>query len=155
MEPEKQQLKRRQYIVDPAYQLRFVTRVFLIVLAVAVPGSFIATGLVWSTMYRPELGSQTHLIVAIESVAMTLLAELILALPIVFFLSIRQSHRIVGPITRIKQCLEGIGAGDFSQRIHLRKGDVLDDLAKAINAMAENLQRRGPGGSSGSSPSSS
>lgn len=153
MDP-KPQFKRRQYIVDPAYQLQFVTRVFLMVLAVAVSGSFIATVLVWRMMYQPELGTQTNLIVAIEAVAMTLLAELFLALPLVFFMSIRQSHRIVGPINRIKRCLADISAGDFSQRIYLRKGDALEDLAKSINAMAEELQRRFHGASAGSPPSS-
>ena len=152
MDAGKPQFKRRQYIVDPAYQIRFVTRVFLIVLAVAVIGSLIATALVWATMYKPELGNQDYLIVAIEAVAMTLLAELILSLPLVFVLSIRQSHRIVGPINRLKRCLAAIGAGDYSQRITLRKGDALEELAKSINEMAQALQRRSSGGSSPSSP---
>jgi methyl-accepting chemotaxis protein len=134
--------KRRQYIVDPAYQLRFVTRIFLIVLGVAVPGSFIATFLVWQNLYRPELGNQAHLITAIIAVAMTLLAELLIALPVVFVMSIRQSHRIVGPMNRLKQTLAAIGSGDLSQRIYVRKGDALEELAAAINAMAEQLQQR-------------
>ena len=134
--------KRKQYLVDPAYQLRFVSRVFLVVLAVAVVSSIVSTVLIWKNMYRTDLESQTPLIASLIAVATTLLIELLLAIPIVFFLGIRQSHRVVGPMNRLKRMLEAIGTGDFSQRISLRQGDALEDLAKSINQMAENLQRR-------------
>ena len=137
--------KRKQYLVDRDYQLRFVTRMFMIVLAVAAVSSLIATGLLWRYMYQPDLPQQT-LIYCFISVALTLLVELLLSIPIVLFVGIRQSHRIVGPMNRIKRTLEAIGAGDFSQRITLRQGDALEDLAKAINQMAEALQRRSPPG---------
>lgn len=136
--------KRKQYLVDRAYQLRFVTRVFMAVLAVAVASSLISTALLWTNMYRPDLDTQTPLIASLIAVASTLLIELLLAIPIVFFLGIRQSHRIVGPMNRLKRTLEAIGAGDFSVRITLRQGDALEDLAKSINQMAEGLQQRFP-----------
>lgn len=138
--------KRKQYLVDRDYQLRFVTRMFMIVLAVAAASSLVATGLLWRYMYHPELSQQT-LIYCFISVALTLLVELLLSIPIVLFVGIRQSHRIVGPMNRIKRTLEAIGNGDFSQRITLRQGDALEDLAKAINQMAESLARRSSSGS--------
>ena len=133
--------KRKQYLVDRDYQLRFVTRMFMIVLAVAAASSLIATGLLWRYMYQPDLPQQT-LIYCFISVALTLLVELLLSIPVVLFVGIRQSHRIVGPLNRIKRTLEAIGAGDFSQRITLRQGDALEDLAKTINQMAEALRQR-------------
>ena len=133
---------RKQYLVDRGYQLRFVTRVFIVVLAVAVVSSLIATGMLWANMYNPELEQQTLLIACLISVATTLLIELLLAIPIVFFLGIRQSHRIVGPMNRIKRTIEAISTGDFSQRITVRQGDALEDLAKTINQMAEKLGQR-------------
>ena len=47
-------------------------------------------------------------------------------------------------MNRLKRMLEAIGQGDFSQRITLRKGDALEDLAAAINRMAESLQQHSP-----------
>ena len=134
--------KRTQYLVDRGYQLRFVTRLFMVVLAVAVVSSLISSALVWNNMYAPEQESQALLVVALVAIASTLLVELLLAIPLVFILGIRQSHRIVGPMTRITRTLEAIGRGDFSQRITLRHGDVLEDLTKSINRMAETLQQR-------------
>ena len=136
--------KRTQYLVDRGFQLRFFTRVLLVVFAVAVVSSFVTSGLLWVNMYRPELEPHTTLIAGLVAVATTLLIELLLAIPLVFFLSIRQSHRIVGPMNRLKKMLEAIGAGDFSQRITLRQGDALEDLAKSINQMAQQLGQRSP-----------
>ncbi|MGH8244955.1 MAG: HAMP domain-containing protein [Gammaproteobacteria bacterium] len=139
--------KRTQYLVDRAYQLRFVTRLFMAVLAVAVASSLIASTLLWRQLYQPELGSTSTLATGLVAVASTLLVELLLAIPLVFILGIRQSHRIVGPMKRIQKTLEAIGRGDFSQRITLRQGDVLWELAASINRMAEALQQRQSGGS--------
>ena len=136
--------RRKQYLVDRGYQLRFVTRLFTVVLAVAVASAFLASAMLWEHMYTPEMEPHVSLITALIAVAVTLLIELLLAIPLVFYLGIRQSHRIVGPMNRIKRALEAIGQGDFSKRIILRQGDALEELAKAINQMAESLQKRAP-----------
>ena len=136
--------RRKQYLVDRGYQLRFVTRVFVVVLIVAVVSSLISTGLLWTNMYRADLEQQATLIAALIAVATTLLIELLISIPLVFFLGIRQSHRVVGPVNRIKRVLEAIGSGDFSQRIVVRRGDALEDVAKSINQMADHLHQRFP-----------
>ena len=135
--------RRKQYLVDRDYQLRFVTRLFMAVLAVAAISSLVATGLLSVYMYQPELPQQTMIYCSI-AIALTLLVELLISIPVVWFLGIRQSHRIVGPMSRIKRMLEAVGNGDFSQRITLRKGDALEDLAVSINQMTEALGRRYP-----------
>ncbi|MBI4343112.1 MAG: HAMP domain-containing protein [Candidatus Omnitrophica bacterium] len=134
--------KRRQYLVDRAYQLRFVTRLFLVLLSIAALTCLVSSGLLWRNMYVPHQDASPALMTAaLIAVSLTILVELLIAVPIVFFLGIRHTHRIVGPLKRLRRTLEAIGAGDFSQRITLRNGDALEDLAKAINEMAEQLQR--------------
>ena len=137
--------KRRQYLVDRPYQLRFVTRLFMGVLGIAVASSLIASVILWRQLYTPELGTNAPLVTGLVAVSATLLVELLLSIPLIFFLGIRQSHRVVGPMKRIKATLQAIGDGDFSQRITLRKGDALEDTAEAINKMAESLQQRQAG----------
>lgn len=135
--------KRRQYLVDRAYQLRFVTRMFMVVLAVAAVSSLIASGLLSASMYQPDLPQQT-VVYCFIAIALTLLVELLISIPAIWILGIRQSHRVVGPIMRLKKMIEAIGNGDFSQRITLREGDALEGLAKSLNAMCESLQKRYP-----------
>ena len=143
MTPERP-YRRRQYLVDRRYQLQFVSRIFMLVLLVAVISLILSSVLLWRNMYQPELQSQTPLVAALVASATTMLVELLVAIPLVFFLSIRQSHRIVGPINRLQRLLEAVGNGDFSQRITLRHGDALEDLAKSINQMVQNLEQRFP-----------
>ena len=47
----------------------------------------------------------------LRAVATTLLIELLLAIPIIFYLGIRQSHRIIGPMARLKDTFKAIGEG--------------------------------------------
>lgn len=138
-----QQFKRKQYLVDPGYQLRFATRLFATVLGVALLSALIATGILWTNLSQSDLEHQATFVASLVAVSTTLLIELLIAIPIVFYLGIRQSHRIVGPMNRIRRLLEAMAAGDYSQRLTLRRGDVLTDLAETINRLADSLQDRG------------
>ncbi len=137
-----QPYRRTQYLVDRGYQLSFVSRVFLVILAVAVFSFSMATVLLAKHLYAPE--SHTPLVVALVAITTMMLIELLISIPLVFLLSVRQSHRIMGPMSRIQRALEAIGTGDFTQRVVIRQGDALEDLAKTINRMAEELQHRFP-----------
>ena len=48
----------------------------------------------------------------------------------------------MGPIKRMIGTLDAIATGNFSQRLVLRQGDVLEDVAQSINRMADQLQKR-------------
>jgi methyl-accepting chemotaxis protein len=136
--------KRNIFLVDRGYQLQFVTRLFLVLLTIAVIAALAASALLWNSMFNPEAPSHEALITGLAAIAVTLLLELLIAIPLIFVLGVRQSHRLIGPVNRVKRALEAIGQGDFSQRVILRQGDALEDLARAINKMAGNLQQRFP-----------
>ena len=142
-------VKRRVYLVDRHYQTRFMVQLFWVVLATTVSGALACTLLWWRAVSLHGQGLQTALLTAaLLAVAPLFFVELLLAIPIILALGLRQSHRVVGPVARFKRALQEIGEGDFTGRIHLRKSDELPDLAEAINQMAERLQRRFPGGGS-------
>ena len=52
------------------------------------------------------------------------------------------SHRMAGPVYRFEQTCKAIAKGDFSQRVHLRKGDRLTDLQKEFNHMMDVVEDR-------------
>lgn len=68
------------------------------------------------------------------------LAILIFGLTVAF-ISIRFSHRVAGPIYRIKTVLDRATLGDFSPRITLRKKDQLKDLAQKLNTLLDTLEK--------------
>ena len=135
---------RKQYLVDRSYQLRFVARLLVVIFMIAMGSSLIASAILWKSMYSADLEQQAHIVSGLVGISMTLLIELLLSISILYYLGIRQTHRVVGPLKRLTKTLEAIGQGDFTQRINLRKGDVLEDLAQTINQMADTLQKRFP-----------
>ncbi|HEX9779741.1 MAG TPA: HAMP domain-containing protein [bacterium] len=137
--------KRTQYLVDRAYQLKVVWRMSVLAIMLMLGTLLASSVLLWLNLYDPRLGDQRDLVTGLLAVSIALAVQLVIVLPIIYHVGIRHTHRVVGPIRRITQTLEAIGNGDYSQRIILRKGDVLIDLAEAINQMAEQLERRSPG----------
>ena len=50
------------------------------------------------------------------------------------------SHKMAGPVYRFEQVCKSIAKGDYSQRVHLRKGDQLMDLQDAFNQMMDKIE---------------
>lgn len=65
---------------------------------------------------------------------------------LVIIISAIVSHKMAGPVYRFEQTCKEIAKGDFSQRVHLRKGDQLVELQEAFNNMMDvvenNLKKR-------------
>ncbi len=51
------------------------------------------------------------------------------------------SRRITRPILKLTEASERLGQGDFSQRVTVRGGDEVADLARKFNRMAERLEK--------------
>lgn len=50
------------------------------------------------------------------------------------------SHKMAGPVYRFEQVCKAIAKGDYSQRVHLRKGDQLMELQDAFNQMMDKIE---------------
>ena len=50
------------------------------------------------------------------------------------------THRIVGPVYRIKRLLRQVGTARFSVKQRLRRGDELEDLFETFLQMAHSLE---------------
>lgn len=136
------QYKRRVYFIEPSFQLRFITKTFLFILV----GSLIAAGSVFYTGWT-EFGEklaavypQGHLVKIFYKVNLQVLINLFLALPILLYISMRISHRIAGPVYRIKKELAEIGQGRLDKQVKLRDRDELKDIATSINQMLTGLK---------------
>ena len=68
---------------------------------------------------------------------------LLVLVPVMAWDTIRFSHRIVGPLVRIRKTLQEMAAGELVRPIKLRDGDYLTELRDDFNKMLEALQKRG------------
>jgi nitrogen fixation/metabolism regulation signal transduction histidine kinase len=57
-----------------------------------------------------------------------------------FWIGLRLSHRIGGPIVNIQRILEQAQRGDYKARITLRSKDFLHEIADSVNLLLEKLE---------------
>ncbi len=70
---------------------------------------------------------------------------------VVVFQSLHVANRVAGPEQRLKQTLQRVRRGDLSNRIHLRRGDLLGPLARECNELLDWLNANPPAGTVGGS----
>jgi nitrogen fixation/metabolism regulation signal transduction histidine kinase len=63
-------------------------------------------------------------------------------LVITFIISIFLSHRIAGPLYRLRKSMEEVAKGNFDQRINFRKADHFMELQDVFNEMIQYLSVR-------------
>ena len=113
--------------------------VLLLMAAAAILGVYVA---LWLTLYSYELLNDASIVALFNTVSWTVVLELIVLVPIVSWLGILLTHKIAGPLVRIRAALADMENGKFDIHIQLRKGDALVDLAEDINRLAAFLRSR-------------
>ncbi len=137
-------LRRRSYLVEKKFQLRFAGMIILFMFAVALFSSLTMYYYIW-TLLGEKLANvypQGRLVGILKSANLILFTRLGLITPLVFVIAIVLSHRIAGPIYRIKKTLDEISKGDYAKRLHLRKTDELKDVADSINRAIDKLEEK-------------
>lgn len=138
-------IKRRQFLIDPAFQYRFVKKLVsmtLLVVMTASAGILFVLSLMEKEILQPDPFSTFHSVTlaTMPSVAW-MLSHLwpyfLLALGLVAVISLLfgviESFRIAGPGFRMRQMLKSIARGDFTAtKVSLRKGDELESLYSEI-----------------------
>ncbi len=139
-------------IVATSYQRRSV-------LVRGFQGSFVLTQLLWLTLLlvifaallvAPFVRSMQHVganadnglardFLVLHSVLWPLLAALLAGNAAVF---VWLSHRVAGPIYRLRRVFEGVSTGRLDLRVRIRRHDYLTEEAAVLDAMIGELRRR-------------
>ena len=139
-EMEKKKLRRRnRWIVDRRFQLRLTF--FLVLLQVNV-GIFFHALLTFRVQQIANEATSLKAFVGMDLWKAGLPALGVAALLTsiaVYVIGIRYSNQIVGPLPRIRRNLKQLGRGEKPTRLHLRRGDVLAELAASVNELADTL----------------
>lgn len=139
---EQPRYHRKRFLVEPTYQLSFFFKLLSAIVAVGFLSAFLAMGITMRNLARPEAAEQPLLHGALIGILLALFINLIIAIPIAYYIGLRQSHRVIGPLGRVMRSLEAIGRGESANGLSLRKSDVLKAIEGAINQMARDLERR-------------
>jgi hypothetical protein len=64
-------------------------------------------------------------------------------MPLAAWDAVKFSHRLVGPLVRVRQAVRDLAEGNPVRPLRFRQGDYLGELRDDFNGMLEALQRRG------------
>ena len=67
----------------------------------------------------------------------------VLLFPIVFWDTLKISHRVAGPLVRFRNEFRRLARGERVQPVELRNGDLLTEFSIAFNEFVESMEKRG------------
>lgn len=138
--------KRRIYFIEKEFQTKFMLKFFSLV---AIGGLITVGALYLATMQSNTVAFVDSRVVvkttadfllplAIQTVIIVTVIVSIAALVVTLFVS----HKIAGPLYRLKKVMASLEKGDFSGDFRLRHYDQLQDIAGAFNSMIVNTKER-------------
>jgi len=139
-------LKRKKYIIDPTFQLKFISKFCLVVLI-----AFILIGGVVFMLTRNSTTiaiEDTKIMVKDTSdfilpiLSLTLVMVIVATALTVLILTLFVSHKIVGPIYRVQREIDLMKDGDLTRSFNIREKDQLQGLANSLSLMTNKLRSR-------------
>lgn len=140
----KRSYKRRQYFIAAKFQLKFVGIILLFMFAVALFSALTIYYYTWMLLGEKlaNIYPQGRLVGILRSAQYVLLIRILIFSPFVAAVAIVLSHRIAGPIYRMKKTLDEVVEGNYSLRLRLRRTDELKDVAESMNKVIEILENK-------------
>ena len=136
---------RKRYFIEKKFQLRYAG----IILFVAFMTTLISGATVFYTTWDilgdklSAVYPQGIFVDTFNKVLISLVRNMAILAAFVFAFAIVISHRIAGPVFRLKRVIHDIGEGKLdSLPVYLRKTDELHDLAEELNSIEKKLRAR-------------
>jgi methyl-accepting chemotaxis protein len=136
---------RRNYYIDKDFQTKFIVRFWLVLAA----GSLLTVAAVyWLAQNTTTVGivdGRVAVHTTAEYLLPLLLQTVAIELAVVSLFTVLMtlvvSHKIAGPLYRLKETLESLGNGELKP-MHFRKGDQLQKVSSSYNAAIEKLNAK-------------
>jgi len=139
--------RRRKILIDKRFQFRFALAgaLYIGVIAICLSLPFVP---LLNTMRALLEGEPTYLVELVhrqENLAILtfILCTVWLAAAWVLF-AIHRSHKVAGPVYKLKMFMNGMTVDKLNDRVTLRNGDELKPLAQALNNMLDRIEKGSP-----------
>jgi methyl-accepting chemotaxis protein len=138
--------RRRTLLINRPFQLRFSIYVCAWVLALCFIYPLIVANL-FDYFARYVAMDPTHADVGTlmgtrKAVVSLLAVTEVVFLLLTFILSLFMSHRIAGPIFKLRKTFDDFSKGAFDRKLYFRKKDYFPELADDFNQMVRNVRER-------------
>lgn len=139
MRPYKRSLKN--YFIDKRFQTKYLLLTILLLgtytfIFIAILFSPSILTLFFDASLEEKAAAARTFLVLHDTIWPTAAAVIL----IFGFLSIFLTHKIAGPVYRLKQALTELIGGNLDTRMRLRKGDDLQELAAQVNLFSDELR---------------
>ncbi|HEC79132.1 MAG TPA: HAMP domain-containing protein [candidate division WOR-3 bacterium] len=135
--------RRKKYIIHKKYQFRLLGVLLGIVLAATLITTFVTHYFLLSSIVdftakygHPPTGKEL-IYASFKPLIITVPIILFILCGVVIFIS----HKIAGPLYRLKMYMKKVGEGDFSVKLKFRNYDAIHDIADTFNEMVEKLRK--------------
>lgn len=135
--------QRRQWIIDAPFQLTFMLRFALVVI---LSSFFIGVIVFFLTRNSTTVAIENTKIFAkptsdfiLPALCLTVVIVAAIAAAIVLAMTLLISHRIAGPIFRLKREVDLLKKGQLRRNFTVRDKDQLKDLARCLQEMSDVL----------------
>ncbi len=137
---------KRTFLVEKAYQIKFILKIVAFVVLATILTGVIAYFLTDEALEHNFYSIHSKISNVRELLLPSVIAIMFVVTAIVAFfttiISLIESHKVGGPIYRFKMNLDKIGNGDLNTVSKLREGDELQDFTATINQMTKGIKTR-------------
>ncbi len=138
--------KRRNYFIDKKFQSDFIVKFCIVVIIASVIIGFLIA--YFSKNFTTVAIENTRVLV--KTAADFMLPVIIITIIIVNFftaiaviaLTMFTSHKIAGPLYRLKREIQHLQKGNLNANFKIRKTDQLQDFASALSDLSDMLRDR-------------
>lgn len=141
-----QRFVRKKLYINRSFQTNFILKFVLILLlggGISIGLTLLACkGTLTTSFINSKLVIQNTSYAIMPSVIYTNLITTSVVVLIAVLVTLVISHKIAGPMFRFDRDIQRIAQGDLKSRIHIRKGDQLEEVANSLNNMIVSLNQK-------------
>ncbi len=130
-----QETRRRRLYLYPGFQPSFIWGLCGAVLAAGLAALF-SMVILLVVQGRPSVPDVFPLLISFNIIVVVAL------LIIVYWVALFVSHRMGGPLYRMEVMFKDLAEGRLDQKVRLRRGDQLQEVAEALNRGVSGLRQR-------------
>ena len=146
-------IKRKKYFIDKRFQGKMIARVIMLIAGAMVLSVFLSyyisvqmekkskVQLYGATdTYQDDIRMVSRMEVIKPIIVRSLMIGGIISIVIATVLMLFYSHRLAGPVYKLRKGLEKMIEGDYGEKLVFRKGDEFQGLAEVINRLQDKLR---------------
>ena len=141
-----QPYKRKNYFIDKNFQTKFILKFCLIVIvsSILIGGIlfFLSRNSTTVTIENTKVTVKRTSDFILPVMIQTILIVSVSSALVVALLTIFISHKIAGPLYRLKKEIDALGDGNLGVNFYIRTDDQLQNLSGSLNQMVSSLRAK-------------